>query len=127
MPKKILVIDDSRMVHMVVTKILKVLDVEVSTAVNGQEGIEKAEREHPDLILLDATMPVLDGIETLAALKGNPVVSGIPVVMLNAEPNEQEIQRALQLGAIQCMAKPFTGDALVACLSPYVNLGQKAA
>ncbi len=127
MPKKILSIDDSRMVHMVITKTLKPLDVEVLTAVNGQEGIEKAEKEQPDLILLDATMPVMDGIEALAALKANPATKNIPVVMLSADSGKDNIERATQLGALKFIAKPFTGDALVAGLSAYIDLGQKAA
>jgi CheY-like chemotaxis protein len=127
MPKKILSIDDSRMVHMVVTKTLKPLDVEVVTAVNGQDGIEKAERDKPDLILLDATMPVMDGIEALAVLKANPATRDIPVVMLSAESAKDNADQARQLGAINCIAKPFTGDALVAGLSPYIDFGQKVA
>lgn len=127
MPKKILSIDDSRMVHMVVTKTLKPLDVEVLTAVNGQEGIEKAEKEKPDLILLDATMPVMDGIEALAALKANPATKDIPVLMLSADSGKDNVERATQLGALKFITKPFTGDALVATLSEYIDLGQKAA
>ena len=127
MPKKILSIDDSRMVHMVVTKTLKPLDVEVLTAVNGQEGIEKAEKEKPDLILLDAIMLVMDGIEVLAALKANPATKDIPVVMLSADSGKDNVERATQLGALRFISKPFTGDALVAGLSQYIDLGQKAA
>jgi CheY-like chemotaxis protein len=127
MPKKILSIDDSRMVHMVVAKTLKPLDIEVITAVNGQEGIEKAEKEKPDLILLDATMPVMDGIEVLAALKANPATMDIPVVMLSADSGKDNVERATQLGALKFISKPFTGDALVAALSAYIDLGQKAA
>jgi CheY-like chemotaxis protein len=127
MPKKILSIDDSRMVHMVVTKTLKPLDVEVITAVNGQEGIEKAEREKPDLIILDSTMPVMDGLEALAALKANPVTKEIPVIMLSADSGKDEVERARQLGAIDFISKPFTGDALITGLSPYIAFSQKAA
>ncbi len=127
MPKKILSIDDSKMVHMVVIRTLKPLDVEVITAVNGQEGIEKAEKEQPDLILLDATMPVMDGIEALAALKANPVTRDIPVVMLGADFVKDNVARATQLGAVKFISKPFTGDALVASLSEFIDLGQKAA
>ena len=126
MPTRILAIDDSRMVHMVVTKTLRPLDVEVLTAINGQEGLEKAEKDQPDLILLDATMPVMDGMEALAALKANPATRNIPVVMFGADSGK-ESERAYQLGALQFIAKPFTGDALVAGLSPYLELGQKAA
>ena len=127
MPKRILSIDDSKMVHMVVTKTLKPLNVEVITAINGQEGIEKAEKEKPDLILLDATMPVMDGIEALAALKANPATKDIPVVMLSADSGKDNVERATQLGALRFISKPFTGDALVAGLSQYIDLGQKAA
>jgi len=114
------------MVHMVVTKTLRPLDVEVLTAINGQEGLEMAEKDQPDLILLDATMPVMDGMEALAALKANPATKNIPVVMFGAD-SAKESERAQQLGALQFIAKPFTGDALVAGLSPYLDLRQKAA
>ena len=126
MPTRILAIDDSRMVHMVLTKTLRPLDVEVLTAINGQEGLEMAEKDQPDLILLDATMPVMDGMEALAALKANPATKNIPVVMFGAD-SAKESERAQQLGALQFIAKPFTGDALVAGLSPYLDLRQKAA
>jgi CheY-like chemotaxis protein len=127
MSKKILSIDDSRMVHMVVTKTLRPLDVEVLTAINGQEGLEKAEKDQPDLILLDAAMPVMDGIEALAALKANPATKNIPVVMFVAEAGHDNVEKAQRLGVLKCLPKPFTGDALVAGLSPYIDLGRKAA
>jgi len=127
MSKKILSIDDSRMVHMVVTKTLRPLDVEVLTAINGQEGIEKAEKDRPDLILLDACMPVMDGMEALAALKANPATKDIPVVMFGVDCAKDNVERAQQLGALKFIPKPFTGDALVAGLSPYIELASKAA
>lgn len=113
------------MVHMVVTKTLKPLDVEVLTAVNGQEGLEKAEKEQPDLILLDASMPVMDGLEALGALKANPATRAIPVILLSTDCAQD--QRARQLGALSLIPKPFTGDALVAGVQRFLNLGQKAA
>jgi CheY-like chemotaxis protein len=115
------------MVHMVVTKTLRPLDVEVLTAINGQEGLEKAEKDQPDLILLDSTMPVMDGMEALAALKANPATKNIPVVMFGADSAKDGVEKAQQLGALQFIPKPFTGDALVAGLSPYLDLRQKAA
>jgi len=127
MSKRILSIDDSRMVHMVIAKTLKPLDVEVLTAVNGQDGVEKAEKENPDLILLDATMPLMDGLEALAALKANPATKDIPVIMLSADSGKDNIEKAKQLGALDFISKPFTGDGLVAVLSGYIDFGQKAA
>jgi len=127
MPKKILSIDDSRMVHMVISKTLKPFDVEVLTAVNGQEGIEKADQAKPDLIILDATMPVMNGIECLEALKQKDGTKGIPVVMLSADSGKDNIDRATQLGALQFISKPFTGDALLDTLKKYIELPAKAA
>ncbi len=127
MSTKILCSDDSRMVHMVVTKTLKALDVEVITAVNGQDGIEKAVMERPDLILLDSTMPVMDGMETLAALKGNPETRDIPVVMLSADSEKDDLGKARHLGALEFFSKPFTGDDLISGLTPFLHFGQKAA
>ena len=105
------------MVHMVVTKTLKAHDVEVITAVNGQEGVEKAESDQPDLIILDATMPVMDGLEALAVLKANPETKNIPVIMLSADAVYATIERARQLGAVDFISKPFTGDTLISGVS----------
>src|SRR5258706_6053078 len=96
MSKRILSIDESRMVHRVITKTLKPLNVDVLTADDGQEGIEKAEKEKPDLILLDATMLVMDGIEALAALKGNPATKDIPVVMLSSDSGKDKVALPMQ-------------------------------
>lgn len=122
MSKKVLSIDDSKMVHMIVTRALKPLDITVSSAVNGQEGIQKAEAEKPDLILLDVTMPVMDGIETLVKLKENPSTREIPVVMLSADGGKESIDRATQLGALRFISKPFTTDGLVGALNEVVAL-----
>ena len=69
----------------------------------------------------------MDGLEALAALKANPATRNIPVVMLSADACKDNIERARQLGALNFIAKPFTGDGLVAGLSAYIDLGQKAA
>ncbi|HXG49413.1 MAG TPA: response regulator [Methylomirabilota bacterium] len=127
MPTKILSIDDSRMVHMVITKTLKPFDVEVLTAVNGQEGIEKAAQSVPNLIILDATMPVMNGIECLETLKKHEATRAIPVIMLSADSGKENIDRATQLGALQFIPKPFTGDALLEAVRKYVDLPAKAA
>lgn len=122
MAKRVLSIDDSKMVHMVVAKALKPAEITLLTAVNGEEGIQKAEAEKPDLILLDVTMPVLDGIETLTRLKGIPSVKDIPVIMLSADGGSENIQRATELGALKFITKPFTADALLAGIGEYIGL-----
>jgi len=77
MAKKVLSIDDSKMVHMVVNRTLQPLNITVVTALNGQDGLDKARTEKPDVIILDITMPVMDGLETLAKLKEFPETSSI--------------------------------------------------
>ena len=77
------------------------------------------------MIVLDATMPIMDGIEALTKLKANPVTRDIPVVMLSADGGADNRERATSLGALKFLCKPFTGDGLVACLSQYVQLARK--
>jgi two-component system, cell cycle response regulator len=122
MSKKVLSIDDSRMVHMVVTRALKPAGIEVITAVNGQEGYEKALAEKPDFILMDATMPVLSGIEALEKLKADPATKDIPVMMLSADAGKDNIDRAIQLGAIKFITKPFTSESLIENIGSYIGL-----
>ena len=66
MKPKILTVDDSKTIRLIVTKALKPFDVDVLEASNGVEGVAVAMREKPDLILLDLTMPIMDGSECLA-------------------------------------------------------------
>lgn len=80
---------------------------QVSTANNGQAGLEMAVKERYDLIILDALMPVMDGYETCKRLKENSVTQDIPVIFLAAKAQQKEIQRGLDVGAIDYLVKPF--------------------
>lgn len=122
MSKKILSIDDSRMVHMVVTKALKPHGVEIITASNGEEGVAKARANKPDLILLDATMPVMDGIAALGKLKEGADTKSIPVIMLSADSCQENRDKAAQLGALKFISKPFTTDTLLDGLKGVLDL-----
>ena len=124
---KILSVDDSKMVHMVVAKSLKNYDVEHIMAMNGEEGIAKATAEKPDVILMDITMPVMTGLEALAKLKADPATAGIPVVMLTAESATDIQTFAFENGVEKYLTKPFTEDILVTCLAGIVPLAPKAA
>jgi CheY-like chemotaxis protein len=122
MSKKILSIDDSKMVHMVVAKTLKPLGIEVVTASNGEEGVARARTEKPDLILLDATMPVMDGITALGKLKEGADTRTIPVVMLSADSCQENRDKAMALGALGFISKPFTADSLLGGLKGVLDL-----
>lgn len=80
---------------------------EVLFATNGREAVERAHDEHPDLILLDALMPEMDGFEACAALKASPVTAEIPIIFITAVDDEAEEVRALQLGAHDFISKPI--------------------
>ncbi|HAV62674.1 MAG TPA: response regulator [Verrucomicrobiales bacterium] len=123
---RILSIDDSKMVHMVVSKTLKPLGVEVLTATNGEEGVTRARADRPDLILLDATMPVMDGLAALVRLKEIPETRAIPVVMLSADSGQDHRDKAMALGALNFISKPFTSDSLLGGLKGIIDLPMSA-
>src|SRR5688572_12077683 len=94
---KILSIDDARTVRLLVRKALRAFDVVVCEAQNGEQGLMVAAVEKPDLILLDISMPVLDGVATLTPLKADPVLKRIPAVMLTAEAVRELVIKTGQL------------------------------
>ena len=79
----------------------------VTLAVSGTEALAVAEREQPDLILLDVMMPGMDGPTTLSALQAREAVASIPVIFMTAKVQEHEIARYLALGAAGVVFKPF--------------------
>lgn len=104
---KILVVDDEPDLLSTVEYRLKFSDCQVVTAVNGREGLEKASREKPDLILLDTNMPVMNGHEMLEALRNDPATKDIPVIMLTARCEPQDIAAASARGIEDYITKPF--------------------
>ena len=113
MPGKILVIDDEEDIQLLVKMSLEFTSGhEVIQANNGLKGIEMAEREHPDAILLDVMMPKLDGIETYRRLQSNTETKDIPVIFLTAKTQSKEVKLGLQLGAKAYLTKPFDGGEL---------------
>jgi two-component system, OmpR family, response regulator len=80
---------------------------EVVICSNGREALKALGRFRPDLVLLDAMMPVLDGEATLAALRKHPVGADLPVVFVTARVHAREVMRYKELGAIGVIAKPF--------------------
>jgi CheY-like chemotaxis protein len=125
MSKKILTIDDSKMVRMIVTSTFQPFDCVIVGAADGAEGVEVALREKPDLIFLDITMPVLNGIETLAKIRETPEIAAIPVVMLTAESDGERLGMADKLKVSGYIAKPFKGDQLIALTKKIIPLAPK--
>ena len=110
---KILIIDDEPDYVSTIRCRLEWNKYEVSTASNGKEGLEKATAEKPDLILLDTSMPVMNGHEMLERLRQHPDLQQIPVIMVTALCEIQDIERASRLGIVDYVAKPFDSAELV--------------
>ncbi len=104
---KILVVDDEPDLLSTVEYRLKFAECDVVTACNGQEGLEKAAAERPDLILLDTNMPIMSGHQMLERLRADPNLKGIPVIMLTARCEPQDIAAASALGISDYVTKPF--------------------
>lgn len=125
MSKKILTIDDSKMVRMIVTSTFQPFDCTIVGAADGAEGVEVALREKPDLIFLDITMPVLNGIETLTKIRETPEIAATPVVMLTAESDGERLGMADKLKVSGYIAKPFKAEQLIALTKKIVPLASK--
>jgi CheY-like chemotaxis protein len=124
MALKILTVDDSKTVRIIIRNAFKRFDCEIIEASHGIEGLLKASAK-PDLVLLDITMPVMDGIEMLTKLRADPVTKDIPVLMLTAEGQKSTAEQALALGSRGYLMKPFTNDALVEQVGKIVTLQEK--
>ena len=101
----ILLVDDSRATRAIVSKMLSGYECEIIEAANGALGIEAARQNQPKLIVLDMTMPVMNGVEALKALQADEVLKHIPVIMLTANSNPEEMEQLKALGATDYITK----------------------
>jgi len=119
---KVLTVDDSKTVRIIVKKAFKPYDVEIFEAANGVEGLMMATKEAPDLILLDVTMPVMDGVEMLTKLKSDAALKTIPVIMLTAEGGRDNVMKIAKIGIRDYLVKPFKDDSLIEKASRVIDL-----
>ncbi len=110
--KKVLVAEDEPDIRQLITFSLQFAGLNVVQAVNGQDAVNKAGQEQPDLILLDVRMPKMTGYEACKAIKSQESTKHIPVVFLSARGQESEIKYGLGLGAEEYILKPFAPDEL---------------
>ena len=109
--RRILIADDDPLLRALLVHRLSADGHQVMTAEDGRQALEAIAEQQPDLIVLDALMPVMDGFEVLRRLQAGRV-SDAPVIMLTALKREQDIVGALQLGAADYLVKPFIPDEL---------------
>jgi CheY-like chemotaxis protein len=112
MPRILYVEDNENNVYMLARR-LKRHGFEVLVAADGAQGVEIARSEHPDLILMDLNMPVLDGWEATRQLKGTPETRTIPIIALSAHAMSGDRERALEAGCDEYDTKPVQIDSLL--------------
>jgi CheY-like chemotaxis protein len=106
--KKVLVIDDEDDIREVAKISLEIMaGLEVILARTSREGLQKAENEQPDAILLDVMLPDMDGVMTFQKLQSNPLTKDIPVILLTAKVQASDQRRFANLGVRALIAKPF--------------------
>lgn len=113
---KILVIEDERSIRALISDILLSEDFEVIEAEDGQEGLELAVTEYPDLILCDVMMPELDGYGLLTTLQENQLMQKIPFIFLTAKATKDNIRQGMNLGADDYISKPFEEEDLLSTI-----------
>jgi len=104
---KVLLVEDNEMNRDMLSRRLVRRGFEVSLAIDGQQGVDKAAQESPDIILMDMSLPVLDGWEATRQLKANPATQVIPLIALTAHAMSGDRERALQAGCDDYDTKPI--------------------
>ena len=104
---RVLVVDDDPVILELLRINFEIEGFEVFSASDGQEGLERARADRPDVVLSDIMMPRLDGLQLLARLRDDPATAGVPVVLLSAQAQNAEVRRGLALGADDYVTKPF--------------------
>jgi two-component system chemotaxis response regulator CheY len=108
MLKKVLVVDDSALIHQMYKMVLMRYRCEIIQALNGQDGLEKLEK-NPDvnMMLVDINMPLMNGLEFIQKVKALGKFDSIPIIIVSTEGKEEDTQRGLALGASGYVKKPF--------------------
>ena len=121
MAYKILVVDDEPTIVRLMEFILARQGHEMLVAVNGQEALDKVRLHAPDLVLLDIMMPRIDGYEVARTLRADPASAGLPIVMLSAKAQEEDIRKGMDVGVDEYITKPFSPEHLVRVVADHLK------
>jgi twitching motility two-component system response regulator PilH len=120
--KKILIIDDSETNNILIRSLFEEkLGYEVVALNSSLKVLEKVKKYMPDIILLDLMMPYKDGFEVLSELKSNAYTKNIPVVIVSAKQEEEDIAKARNYGAVDYIRKPIGNNSLVEKVEKYLS------
>lgn len=113
MPKKILIVDDEPSIIVPLQFLMEQNGYQVQVAFSGEEAMETIAAYHPNLILLDIMLPVIDGFEVCQRVRENPEFNDIRIVLLTAVGSEANIAKGLALGADAYITKPFSNTEVI--------------
>ncbi|HDY86599.1 MAG TPA: response regulator [bacterium] len=119
---KVLIVDDEPDIVNIIKCHLECCKCEVVTAANGKEGLEKAAKEKPDLILLDVNMPTMNGLQMLERLREDPNLKDIPVIMVTVVCEPQNIAVASSYSVADYISKPFELNELAEKVAKALNI-----
>lgn len=119
--KKILLVDDSATTHMWIKMILNKSAYDMVSARDGQEGVEMAMREKPDLILMDVVMPRMDGFEATRALRSASSTSHTPVIMVTTRAEARNIETGFESGCSDYITKPINNVELLSKIQNFLG------
>lgn len=103
----VLVIDDDPVILELLRVNFEIEGFDVICASDGEEGLQRAHADQPDVVISDVMMPRRDGLQVLTDLKGDPRTEDLPVILLSAKAQRSEVQHGLDLGADDYITKPF--------------------
>jgi len=119
--KRILVVDDEKDLVVMISTALKHNGYEVITANDGQEGLEKAKTEKPDLIVLDLMLPRINGYKVCGLLKKDTRYAKIPIILLTAKANAEDIELGKKVGADAYVTKPYERETLLSKIEELIK------
>ena len=125
MQHKILVVDDEPTIVRLMEFILARQGHQMLVAVNGEQALELAKEHSPDLILLDIMMPRIDGYEVARTLRSDPANEHLPIIMLSAKAQDEDVRKGMEVGVNEYITKPFHPEHLVHVVSGYLSQVEK--
>jgi len=127
MNQLILVVEDDAIMQKMALKILRSRGFSCELAVTGREAVAKAGAFRPGLILMDLSLPEMNGWEATRALKADPAVAGIPVVAVTAHAMVGDRETAIAAGCAECVTKPYELEELVSVVERYIGPARREA
>jgi CheY-like chemotaxis protein len=113
MPGNVLIVDDNETTTEITARMLAGRGYDVMTALDGTRALAMVAERRPDVVLLDIMMPAMSGLEVLAALREGPATRDIPVILLTAKSQDEDVLAGYKAGADYYITKPFTAQELI--------------